>query len=68
MPGGTGAAVFNASPLSYGPKGLTIRAQQNTTGVQESSFPSISGMINSMGKFTLPTTGWYFLAKIRCRT
>jgi len=65
MPGGTGAAVFNASQLSYGPNGLTITAQQNTTGVQESNFPWISGMINSMGKFTLPTTGWYFQAKIK---
>ena len=65
MPGGTGAAVFNASQLSYGPKGLTITAQQNTTGIQEANFPWISGMINSMGKFTLPTTGWYFQAKIK---
>ena len=63
MPGGDQQAVLNASQLSVD-DGLTITAQQNTTGVQQSNFPWISGIINTMGKFTLPDTGWYVQVKV----
>jgi len=62
--GQNGGAVLNASQLTVD-NGLTITAQQNTTGVQEGNYPWIGGVINTMGKFTLPSTGWYVQAKIR---
>ena len=62
--GQNGAAVLNASQLSVD-NGLTITAQQNTTGVQEGNYPWISGVVNTMGKFSLPSTGWYVQAKMK---
>ena len=62
--GQNGAAVLNASQLSVD-NGLTITAQRNTTGVQEGNYPWTSGIVNTMGKFTLPSTGWYVQAKMR---
>jgi len=63
MPGGNQQAVLNASQLSVD-GGLTITAKQNTSGVQQSAYPWISGVINTMGKFTLPETGWYVQVKV----
>ena len=62
--GQNGGAVLNVSQLSVD-NGLTITAQQNTTGVQEGNYPWISGVVNTMGKFTLPSTGWYVQAKMK---
>ncbi len=48
----------------YGPaqvsvdNGLTLTAQPNTNQ-WASGYPWISGVVTTMGKFTLPTTGWY---------
>ena len=55
MPGGNQQAVLNASQLSVD-DGLTITAKQNTSGVDQGDYPWISGIINTMGKFTLPET------------
>lgn len=64
MPGGNQQAVLNASQLSVN-NGLTITAKQNTTGVQQTNYPWISGIVNTMGKFTLPQTQWYVQANVK---
>ncbi len=52
----------------YGPSqvtvnnGLTITAQKNTNQFAATN-PWISGVINTEGKFTLPSTGWYVQVK-----
>jgi hypothetical protein len=57
--GGTG---FNEA--MYGPSqvrvdnGLTLTAQPNTNQ-WSNTYPWISGIVTTEGKFTLPTTGWY---------
>ena len=57
--GGTG---FNEA--MYGPSqvrvdnGLTLTAQPNTNQ-WANTYPWISGIVTTEGKFTLPTTGWY---------
>ena len=58
MPGANQQAVMHASQLTVN-NGLTITAEKNASGVAESDYPWISGVINTMGKFTLPTTGWF---------
>ncbi len=54
----------------YGPaevtvdNGLTLTAQQNTNQ-WASTYPWISGVVTTEGKFTLPTTGWYVQVKAK---
>ena len=54
----------------YGPahvsvdNGLRLTAQQNTNQ-WASTYPWISGVVTTEGKFTLPTTGWYVQVKAK---
>jgi hypothetical protein len=54
----------------YGPSqvtvdnGLTLTAQPNTNQ-WASTYPWISGVVTTEGKFTLPTTGWYVQVKAK---
>ena len=64
MPGGTCAAMYAPSQVTVN-NGLTFTAQRNTTQYA-STYPWMSGIINTEGKFTLPTTSaWYVQAKIK---
>jgi hypothetical protein len=51
------AAMFGPSQVSVD-NGLTLTAVRNTDQYA-GTFPWISGVITTEGKFTLPTTGWY---------
>ncbi len=51
------AAMFAPSQVSVD-GGLTLTAQRNTNKYT-SSYPWISGVITTEGKFSLPTSGWY---------
>jgi hypothetical protein len=42
--------------------GLTLTAQRSSAN---SNFQWVSGVVDTMGKFTLPTTGWYVQANIK---
>ena len=57
--GGTGfnEAMFGPSQVSVD-NGLTLTAQPNTNE-WANTYPWISGIVTTEGKFTLPTTGWY---------
>jgi Glycosyl hydrolases family 16 len=51
------AAMFGPSQVSVD-NGLTLTAVPNTNQYA-GTFPWISGVVTTEGKFTLPTTGWY---------
>jgi hypothetical protein len=63
--GGNGfdLAMFGPSQVSVD-NGLTLTAQGNTNQ-WASTFPWISGVVTTEGKFTLPTTGWYVQVKAK---
>lgn len=63
--GGSGfdLAMFGPSQVSVD-NGLTLTAQRNTNQ-WASTFPWISGVVTTEGKFTLPTTGWYVQVKAK---
>ncbi len=54
----------------YGPSqvgvdnGLTLTAQRNTNQYS-GTYPWISAVVTTEGKFSLPTTGWYVQARIK---
>ena len=50
-------AMFGPSQVSVD-NGLTLTATRNTNSYS-STYPWISGVVTTDGKFTLPTTGWY---------
>ena len=58
VPGdGNEAAMFGPSQVSVD-NGLTLTAQRNTNGYA-GTYPWISGVVTTEGKFSLPTGGWY---------
>ncbi len=63
--GGTGyvQSMYGPSQVSVD-NGLTLTAQPNTNQ-WASTYPWISGIVTTEGKFTLPSTGWYVQAKIK---
>ena len=64
MPGGgTDAEMYGPSEVSVD-NGLTLSAQRNTNQYS-GTYPWISGVVTTEGKFTLPTSGWYVQAKIK---
>jgi len=62
---GTGneAAMFGPSQVSVD-NGLTLTAQRNTNQYA-GSYPWISGVVTTEGKFSLPATGWYVQVKAK---
>jgi len=64
VPGdGYEAAMFGPSQVAVN-NGLTLTAQRNTNGYA-STYPWISGVVTTEGKFTLPTGGWYVQVKAK---
>ena len=63
--GGNGfdLAMFGPSQVAVD-NGLTLTAQRNTNQ-WASTFPWISGVVTTEGKFTLPTSGWYVQVKAK---
>ncbi len=61
--GGTDLEMYGPSQVSVN-NGLTLTAQRNTNQYA-GSYPWISGVVTTEGKFTLPTTGWYVQARIK---
>ena len=62
-PGSNDAAMFGPSQMSVN-NGLTLTAQHNTNQYA-SSYPWISGVVTTEGKFSLPTTAWYVQVKAK---
>jgi hypothetical protein len=55
----TEAAYFDPAMLNVN-NGLTVTCRRTVSGdYGYGSWPWVSGCISSMGKYTLPTTGWY---------
>ena len=64
VPGdGNEAAMFGPSQVSVN-NGLTLTAQRNTNQYAN-TYPWISGVVTTEGKFTLPTSGWYVQVKAK---
>jgi hypothetical protein len=63
LPGGTDGALFAPSQVNVN-NGLTLTAVRNTNQYS-SSYPWLSGVVTTMGKFSLPTTSWYVQASIK---
>jgi hypothetical protein len=64
VPGaGNEAAMFGPSQVKVD-NGLTLTAQRNTNQYA-STYPWISGVVTTEGKFSLPPTGWYVQVKAR---
>ena len=61
--GGNDLAMYGPAQVSVD-NGLTLTAQPNTNQ-WASGYPWISGVVTTMGKFTLPTTGWYVQIKAK---
>ncbi len=59
----TEAAMFGPSQVSVN-NGLTLTAQRNTNQYA-GTFPWLSGVVTTEGKFSLPTGGWYVQVKAR---
>ncbi len=57
------AAMFGPSQVAVN-NGLTLTAQRNTNGYAN-TYPWISGVVTTEGKFTLPTGGWYVQVKAK---
>ena len=62
-PLGDEAAMFGPSQVSVH-NGLTLTAQANTTRFAQ-TYPWISGVATTEGKFSLPATGWYVQVKAK---
>ncbi len=60
---GTEAAMFGPSQVSVN-NGLTLTAQRNTNQYA-GTYPWISGVVTTEGKFSLPTSGWYVQVKVK---
>lgn len=56
-------AMFGPSQVAVD-NGLTLTAQRNRKQ-WASTFPWISGLVTTEGKFTLPTSGWYVQVKAK---
>ena len=64
VPGpGTDLEMYAPSQVSAD-NGLTLTAQRNTNQYS-GTYPWISGVVTTEGKFSLPTTGWYVQARIK---
>ena len=64
VPGsGNEVAMFGPSQVSVD-NGLTLTAQRNTNQYA-GTYPWISGVVTTEGKFSLPATGWYVQVKAR---
>jgi len=64
VPGEGGeAAMFGPSQVAVN-NGLTLTAIRNTNGYAN-TYPWISGVVTTEGKFTLPTGGWYVQVKAK---
>src|SRR6202023_2186487 len=59
----TEAAMFGPSQVSVN-NGLTLTAQRNTNQYA-GTFPWLSGVVTTEGKFSLPTSGWYVQVKAK---
>ncbi len=57
------AAMFGPSQVSVN-DGLTLTAQRNTGQIAE-TYPWLSGVVTTEGKFSLPTSGWYVQVKAK---
>ena len=57
------AAMFGPSQVSVN-NGLTLTAQRNTNRYA-ATYPWISGVVTTEGKFSLPTSGWYVQVKAK---
>ncbi len=62
-PSSNDAAMFGPSQVSVN-NGLTLTAQHNANQYA-SSYPWISGVVTTEGKFSLPTTAWYVQVKAK---
>ncbi len=62
-PIGDEAAMFGPSQVSVD-NGLTLTAQHNTNQY-DGSYPWLSGVVTTEGKFSLPTSGWYVQVKAK---
>jgi beta-glucanase (GH16 family) len=64
VPGaGTDLEMFGPSQVGVD-NGLTLTAQRNENQYAR-TYPWISGVVTTEGKFSLPTTGWYVQARIK---
>ncbi len=64
VPGaGTDLEMYAPSQVSVD-NGLTLTAQRNTNQYA-GTYPWLSGVVSTEGKFSLPTTGWYVQARIK---
>ena len=64
IPGaGNEAAMFGPSQVTVD-NGLTLTAQPNVNQYA-GTYPWISGVVTTEGKFSLPTTGWYVQVKAK---
>ncbi len=59
----TESAMFGPSQVSVN-NGLTLTAQPNTNQYA-GTYPWISGVVTTEGKFSLPTSGWYVQVKAK---
>jgi hypothetical protein len=59
----TEAGMFGPSQVSVN-NGLNLTAQRNTNQYS-GTYPWISGVVSTEGKFSLPTTGWYVQVKAK---
>jgi hypothetical protein len=59
----TEAAMFGPSQVSVN-DGLTLTAQRNTNQYA-GTFPWLSGVVTTEGKFSLPRSGWYVQVKAK---
>ena len=63
MPGADNIAMFGPSQVSVD-NGLTLTAQRNTNQYA-GTYPWISGIVTTEGKFSLPAGGWYVQVKAK---
>ena len=63
MPGANNIALFGPSQTSVN-HGLKLTAQRNTNQYS-GTYPWLSGVITTEGKFSLPTGGWYVQVKAK---
>ena len=63
MPGANNIAMFGPSQVSVD-NGLTLKAQRNTNQYA-GTYPWISGVVTTEGKFSLPSGGWYVQVKAK---
>ena len=63
MPGSFDMSMYAPSQVSVN-NGLTLTAQRNTNQYS-GTYPWLSGVVTTEGKFTLPTGGWYVQVKAK---